>query len=177
MMPSYESDASVLILLSGGIDSTACIEYYLSRNFAVSALFVDYGQKNSEEELSAAIAISDHYSISLKCLTISNCITQDGYVPARNALLLCLALMNFDAKCGIIALGIHSGTSYVDCSSDFDNTMQQVFDLYTEGRIRIDAPFLNWTKHEIWDYAQMHHVPLHLTHSNNLKDLPPFADQ
>ncbi len=178
-MPKSSTDNSgnVLVLLSGGIDSATCVEYYTSRRYTVSALFIDYGQADSEKEFSAASAISGHYSVSLRRLTVSGCAVPEGYVPARNSLLLSLALMDFRHECGILALGIHAGTPYVDCSPDFVQAMQQVLDLYTKGRIRIDAPFLNWTKSEIWDYAQMKHVPLHLTHSNNLSDLHPVADK
>ena len=178
-MPNSSTDHidNVLVLLSGGIDSAACVEYYVSRGYTVSALFIDYGQPDSEKESKAASAISTYYGIPLRHLTVSDCSVPEGYVAARNTLLLSLALMDFGHECGIIALGIHAGTPYVDCSPDFERAMQQVYDLYTDGRVRIDAPFLNWTKSEIWDYAQMKLVPLHLTHSNNLADLRRVADE
>jgi 7-cyano-7-deazaguanine synthase len=143
----------------------------------VSALFIDYSQPDCEREFSAASAISSYYGIPLRRIAVSDCSVPEGYVPARNSLLLSLALMNFDHEYGLIALGIHAGTPYVDCSPDFVHEMQQVFDLYTNGRVRIDVPFLKWTKSEIWEYAQMKRVPVHLTHSNNLSDLRPAADE
>ena len=167
--------ANVLILLSGGIDSSACIAYYISLNFTISALFIDYGQPSADLERAAATSIASHFGIPLKQLTVSGCDIAEGYVPARNAMLLTIALMSFGFRSGIIALGIHAGTPYADCSPDFKQAMQQVFDLYEQGRIRIDAPFLQWTKSEIWDYAQMSNLPLDLTHSNNLNDLRPIA--
>ena len=165
---------NVLVLLSGGIDSSTCLEYYISRAFKVSALFIDYCQPYAEKEFTAASAIADHYGVYLKKITISDCIVPEGYIPARNAVLLNLALMNFNYECGIISLGIHAGTPYIDCTPDFKNAMQHVYDLYTNGIISIDTPFLNWTKREIWVYAKMQKIPLHLTHSNNLADLQQF---
>lgn len=167
---------NVLVLLSGGIDSATCIAYYLSQEYHVSALFVDYGQLGARQEQIAASAIAQHYRIALKLFTLTGSHSSEGYIPARNSLLLCLALMNFEYKYGLVALGIHSGTSYADCSPKFKHLMQQVFELYEEGRVQIDTPFLNWTKSEIWDYAQLQHVPLHLTYSNNLDDLRPVTD-
>jgi len=127
-------------------------------------------------EQTAAKAIAKHYKIELKCIAISGCHIADGYIPARNSFLLSLALMNFKYTHGVIAIGIHAGTPYSDCSPLFKDVMQELFDLYENGRIRIDAPFLTWKKSEIWDYAQLQKVPLHLTHSNNLEDLQPIAD-
>jgi 7-cyano-7-deazaguanine synthase len=162
----------VMVLLSGGIDSSACVDYYLSHGYDVSALFVHYGQPYQNEERAAAKAIAQYYSTPLNELRVSGRSVPSGYIPARNAMLLSLAMFSFEGEKGIISLGIHSGTEYVDCSPDFIVSMQAVYDLYEQGRIRIDAPFLHWTKGEIIEYAQMQGVPLHLTHSSNPLDLP-----
>ena len=44
----------VIILLSGGIDSAACLHYYLKEKFSVRALFVNYGQAAGEREYESA---------------------------------------------------------------------------------------------------------------------------
>ncbi len=172
---SETPDFKVLALLSGGIDSTACIEYYLSRNYDVSGLFIDYGQPDSEKEMISSKAVSDHYSIPLKQITVKGTNFSEGYIPGRNAMLLSIALLTFNHKRGIIALGIHAGTPYADCSPVFEELMQRIYVLYEEGRIRVDAPFLHWTKSEIWDYAKMQNVPLHLTHSTNIDNPDLFG--
>lgn len=167
----------VLLLLSGGIDSTACAHYYASRGYHLTALFVDYGQPESAQEKVAASSICEHYKISLRTLAVSGCKISDGYVRARNAFLLSLALMNFEYTVGIVAIGIHSGTPYIDCSPEFTSAMDAVFSLYEEGRVRIDVPFLGWTKRDIWTYATMNGVPLHLTWSSNPDDLICIEEQ
>jgi len=168
---SESSCRRVLVLLSGGIDSSACIEYYVSRGYEVGALFVEYGQPDMDKETAAASAVSNHYGIKLSRLRITGYLPPDGYVPARNSVLLSLALMSASFTCGLIAIGVHSGTPYTDCTLDFCSRMQAVFDSYTGGQVQIDAPFVEWTKSEIWDYARMHGVPLDLTHSSNPDDL------
>jgi len=87
-------------------------------------------------------------------------------------MLLSLALMNCPFNQGIVALGIHSGTSYQDCSPEFEKLMQKIYLLYEEGRIRIDAPFLKWTKSEIIDFGKMIKIPLQLTFSTNPDEMP-----
>lgn len=161
----------VCVLLSGGIDSSACVGYYLSRSYVVSALFIDYGQPDADKEASAAAAVSKHYAIELRTLTLAGYEPPDGYVQGRNAVFLSLALMRTTFACGLIALGIHSGTPYVDCTSRFCSMMQDVCDLYTGGQVQISAPFMDWTKSEIWDYAREHGVPLDVTHTSNPDDL------
>ena len=174
MNPNSHS-TNVLVLLSGGIDSSTCVEYYKKKHYKVSALFIDYNQPNAAKERAAAQDIANHYDVPLLRVTLSNSKVPEGYVPARNALLLSVALMSMECDSGIVAIGIHAGTPYVDCSLDFQRRMQNVYDLYTNGSVRIDAPFIQWTKSDIWDYAQMQNVPLNLTYSNNLSDLHPVS--
>jgi len=161
----------VCVLLSGGVDSSACVGYYVSKGYEVSALFIDYGQPDADREAAAAAAASEHYGIDLTTLTVQGYAPPDGYVPGRNAVLLGLALMTTTFTCGLIGLGIHSGTPYADCTSDFCGKMQKVCDLYTGGQVQIDAPFVQWTKSEIWDYAREQGVPLDLAHTSNPDDL------
>lgn len=66
---------------------------------------------------------------------------------------------------GLISIGIHSGTNYSDCSELFVDKLQNIFDLYCDGKISIDAPFLEWTKSDIWKFATENDVPIHLTYS------------
>lgn len=162
----------VMVLLSGGVDSTACVGYYIRNNYQVYALFIDYGQHKSEKESVAATAVADYYKIPLNQITINSISVPEGYIPGRNAMLLSLALMNCPFNQGIVALGIHSGTSYQDCSPEFESLMQRIYLLYEEGRIRIDAPFLKWEKSEIVDFAKMIKIPLQLTFSSNPNDMP-----
>jgi 7-cyano-7-deazaguanine synthase len=157
----------VLVLLSGGLDSMACLTYYKPRA-SVSALFVDYGQLARTRELKAAKAVAGHFGIGLRTLRLSQSERWGGYIPARNALLLTLALMHFKEDAGLVSIGIHAGTSYADCAPDFIRTMQSVFDTYTGGTIRIDAPFVDWRKGDIWQLLKKRRAPIQLTYSCEL---------
>lgn len=159
----------VLLLLSGGIDSTACLHFYKDQFSEVDCLFVDYGQPALDMERRAVRSISDYYSINLKELQISGSLEQkDGEFFGRNALFLTLALTQFRAKSGLIAIGIHAGTGYDDCSFDFKRSMQGLFDQYKSKSVEVGAPFINWTKNEIWDYCREIKIPLNLTYSCEL---------
>jgi 7-cyano-7-deazaguanine synthase len=158
----------IVVLLSGGLDSTACVAYYKAQRSRISTLFVDYGQRSRNHELRSASAVAAHYNVALKVLRLSKSNTWNGYVPARNAFLLTVALMHFEEARGLISIGVHAGTSYVDCTPTFSNSMQAVFDLYTSGCIRIDAPFLDWEKRDIYGYLLRRRSPIELTYSCQL---------
>src|SRR5437016_4952826 len=129
---SSKQDMVVLVLLSGGIDSSACAQFYLDLGCKVSCLFVDYGQAAAKYEQAAAIAISAHYGIKLDRISCTGFpLSAEGFIQGRNAFLLSCALMAFGHSSGLVAIGVHSGTRYVDCKPSFIKEAQRVFDLYS----------------------------------------------
>lgn len=155
-----------LILSSGGVDSTACIRFFKKLRFDVEAVFFDYGQLSRKMELKAVTAVSKYYKIPLRAISLKTDMKfSSGLIQGRNATLYFFALMHFKWSNGIIASGIHAGTPYYDCSPTFLNDLQRVFDGYTNGTIKAAAPFLNFSKRDIWEYCQAESVPLSITYS------------
>ena len=66
---------------------------------------------------------------------------------------------------GIIAIGIHEGPPYYDCSEGFLRSIQTLVDGYAAGRIKIAAPFLKWGKPIIWEFCKKVGVPVDSTYS------------
>lgn len=164
----------VLILLSGGLDSAACVDFYTDLGRPTVSLFFDYGQLAAMEERKAAQSIADHYAVDL--LTVSwNGVQQkgEGKVNARNGFLLMSALMEKPETVTTLVLGIHAGTEYIDCTPEFISQMQTVFDLYSDKKIRIAAPFVDWSKVDIWTYAKSRNIPINLTYSCEKGLSPP----
>lgn len=160
------SPGRVLVLLSGGVDSSACVAFYLDKRFDVACLFVDYGHPAAVVEQQAAVAITEHYGVHLQISRINGLpARKSGFVPARNALLVFTALACAEPERGLVALGIHSGTPYPDCTPRFVDACQALADVYAEGRVRIAAPFVTWTKGDIFTYAKKVGVPLDSTYS------------
>jgi 7-cyano-7-deazaguanine synthase len=162
----HKANASVLVLASGGLDSTACLTFYREQGYEIEALFVDYGQGALVQERRAVQRIAAHYAVPLSIVGISGLASfGSGFIPARNALLVTAALSRVGVTTASIALGIHDGTSYPDCSTAFVEAVQRIFDIYTDGRVRLSCPFLSWLKPQIWDYCQKAVVPTSLTYS------------
>ena len=164
-----ECNSDVLMLLSGGLDSAACLKFYLDLGRTVTTMFVDYQQPTAEMEYAASTFISKFFGVELITISCNGMASKEpGLINARNAFLLSLALMEAPASVSSIALGVHSGTNYKDCSTGFIQKMQDIFDIYAENgqkKIHIAAPFIEWNKHEIWMFAKNNDVPVDATYS------------
>ena len=159
------SKNNVLLLFSGGIDSTACIQYYLDLGYSVNPLFIKFGQLSESQELKSAQQICKYYSLNLIELKVETINTfSTGEILGRNLMFLANALFNLkDNK--VIVLGIHSGTGYYDCSEAFVESFNQIVRESTNGTARLEAPFVNWDKRQIWEYCQLKNIPVELTYS------------
>jgi 7-cyano-7-deazaguanine synthase len=157
-----------VLLLSGGIDSCACLHYLSEEGKDTSALYIDYGHAAATREKHQAEKIAKFYSTPFTIITLrSDCKFNAGEIIGRNAFFISTALL-FAAEnenSGAIILGIHKGTPYFDCSQSFLMGFQQIVSDQTNGRILVRAPFITWNKGEIWDYCKMKKVPVHLTYS------------
>jgi 7-cyano-7-deazaguanine synthase len=162
------------VLLSGGIDSSTCLAFFLSQGMSAQGIFVDYGQASAKREARAARVIAAHYGVPLIRLAWSGCTEKGGgLIRARNAFLVMGALMELPEQVSQLALGIHAGTPYVDCRPSFLSAIQAVIDQYELGSVRVAAPFVRWTKSDIWQLSKQLKVPTNLTYSCELGLVQP----
>src|SRR5258708_1026303 len=137
-----DCEKSVCVLVSGGLDSAACVDLYVQGGFGVCGLFIDYGQAARVQEGRSARRVAQHFGIDLPSVRLYGGRSHsDGLVIGRNAFLLFTALMESEEAFDLLATGVHAGTQYYDCSGSFLHSMQVIFDGYTGGQIRIGAPF------------------------------------
>ncbi len=156
---------SVSLLLSGGIDSTALVPFYLARGDELRAIHFDYGQPSAQAERRAARAVCKYYGLQVTIQELGfplPCVT--GEYRARNALLL-LSAAALDAGASAIAIGIHDGTPYYDCSEAFVQDTNRVLEGYFGGAVFVEAPFLEFDKRRVCEFALHAEVPLGLTFS------------
>jgi 7-cyano-7-deazaguanine synthase len=171
-----------VVLLSGGLDSTTTLAVARSQGFEAFALSVDYGQRHKVElDLAAAVAGAmgavEHRVVSLDLRSIGgSALTADvavpkgrsademghgipvTYVPARNTILLGLAL-GYAEVVGAFDLFIGANvldySGYPDCRPEFLGAFERLANLATKagvegvGRFRVHAPLLRMTKAEI----------------------------
>jgi len=157
---------SVLLLASGGIDSTACIQYYQDLGFKIKCVFIDYGQNAKFQEKNSIENISSHYGVELQFLQCNLIDKYDiGEIKGRNAFLVFTALLANPDFSGLLGLGIHTGSNYYDCSKNFVDGINKILNGYRDGQLVLDAPFLNLNKKMIIKYCMTKKVPLHFTYS------------
>ena len=156
---------NVLLLFSGGIDSTACIQYYLDLGYSLNPLFIKFGQLSESQELKSAQQICKYYELSLRELNVETRNTfSTGEIVGRNLMFLANALFNIENN-NLIVMGLHSGTGYYDCSEAFVKSFNKIVNETTDGLVRLETPFVNWNKKQIWDYCKTKNIPIELTYS------------
>src|ERR1700730_961508 len=162
------------VLLSGGVDSACLLALCSEREqHDAHALFVDYGQAAAQPERRAATAVAGIFDAELRHASLDIGPIVEGEIPGRNAMLVHLALAMAGPAPATIMLGIHAGTPYVDCSPAFVQAMQRSLDVHRAGTLRLVAPFLAWSKSEVYAYARAMSVPLELAYSCEAGQLPP----
>jgi len=167
-----------IVLLSGGLDSTTCLAIAKAQGYECFALSVDYGQRHASELLAAErvgriYSVSEHKVIDVNLnafggssLTDHNLIVSDHvnsreipntYVPARNTLMLSLALGYAEVVGAydiFIGANVVDYSNYPDCRPAFLAAFEHLAQLATkagaEGQsFSIHAPLLHWSKARI----------------------------
>ncbi len=187
-----------VILLSGGLDSATAAAIARNEGFDLFALSVDYGQRHRLELAAArrvaeAVGVRRHVILPVDLRQLGgSALTaaievpkgrtesqmQVGipvtYVPARNTVLLALALGYAEVVgAADIFVGVNAidYSGYPDCRPEFIAAFQTLANLATkagvEGRSRyqVHAPLINMTKAEIIRRGVELGVDYGLTHS------------
>lgn len=160
-----------IVLFSGGLDSTACVHFLRNERRSVRGIFFDYGQSARDQELAAVKRISAEREFPVEIFQVAGSIRFSvGEVFGRNAFLVFSAILFTQKRHGLIALGMHGGTPYFDSSPAFFKTLSRLVEEYSDGAIHLVAPFLNWTKSDIFNYFTEARLPLNLIYSCELGD-------
>lgn len=171
-----------VVLLSGGLDSTTTLAVAKAQGFEVYALSVDYGQRHRVEleradRVAKTLGAIEHKTVRLDLRAIGGSALTAAidvpkgrsaddmahgipvtYVPARNTLLLGLAL-GYAETVGAFDLFIGANvldySGYPDCRPEFLEAFGRLANLATKagvqgaGQFRVHAPLLKMTKAEI----------------------------
>ena len=162
-----------MVLMSGGIDSSATVAACLRTGKIVSGMFIDYGQPAASSEWEAAQRVAKHYRIDIEKVRLGfNVRSSEGEFIGRNALFVLAAAATIEDSPLVIATGIHALSDYYDTTPLFVKHMQQILDGYSGGAITLSAPFIASTKSEVVSFAENERVPLHLTYSCESRNAP-----
>lgn len=168
-----------VVLLSGGLDSATVLAMVRAQGYEAHAVSVAYGQRhaaelNASERVAAALGAASHRTMRVNLDTIGGsaltdaaiAVPQDGviddaipitYVPARNTLLLALALglaEVCEARDLFIGVNAVDYSGYPDCRPAFVEAFERLANLATragvQGRpFRVHAPLIDMSKADI----------------------------
>jgi 7-cyano-7-deazaguanine synthase len=166
-----------VVLLSGGLDSATTLAMARAGGFEVFALSVHYGQRHGAElvaaaRVAAALGAREHRVMRVDLAGIGGSALTDvtlavpetpsdgipiTYVPARNTMMLALALgwaEVIGARDIFIGVTAVDYSGYPDCRPEFIAAFEQLARLATKAgvegeRFEIHAPLLEMSKGEI----------------------------
>jgi len=176
MCPAVDAPAAV-VLVSGGLDSSTCLAIAREQGYRCYGLTVDYGQRH-DAEIAAAGRIAEHLGVQAhRCVQIDlrqfggSALTDETievpeaggegipvtYVPARNTVMLSLALAwaeVLEAQSIFIGVNAVDYSGYPDCRPAFVEAFERLANLATrvgveEGGLRVHAPLIEWSKARI----------------------------
>lgn len=165
----------VVLVLSGGLDSTVLLQHLLAEGWGVRALSVRYGQRHDKELDFAQVTCRrvgvEHRVADLSALAWmlagSSLVNRDvavprgayaaenmksTVVPNRNMILLSIAAAwAIDVKADAVAFAAHHGyhTLYPDCTPAFIEAMGKAILMADWHQVRLLAPFATMTKAQI----------------------------
>lgn len=166
-----------VVLLSGGLDSATVLAMARAQGFECFALSVDYGQRHSAElaaaqQVARALGAREHRVVNIdltgfggSALTDANIAVPEEassgipltYVPARNTIMLSLALAWAEVlKAQDIFFGVNAVdySGYPDCRPEYVASFERMANLATKAAVEgkpltLHAPLLDLSKAEI----------------------------
>ncbi len=176
-MSQTRSNQRAVVLLSGGLDSVTALAMVKDAGHECYALSIDYGQRhhaelNAARELARVFDVKAHLLVAVDLTAIGGSALTEAsiavpeeeatgipvtYVPARNTVLLSLALgyaETLEAEHIVIGANAVDYSGYPDCRPEFIAAFERLANLATkaavEGRpVHIQAPLIEMTKAEI----------------------------
>jgi len=169
------NEKKAVVLLSGGLDSATVLAIATDLGYRCYALSVDYGQRH-RSELRAAENVAASMSATLKTVRLDlrtfggSALTDDidvpveesdgipvTYVPARNTIMLSLALAWAEVLgSGDIFIGVNAVdySGYPDCRPEFINAYEEMANLATKAgvignRLVVHTPLIDLSKADI----------------------------
>jgi len=166
-----------VVLLSGGLDSATTLAIAGSRGFECYALSVEYGQRHSAEldaarRVAASLGARDHRVMRVDLAGIGGSALTDSsiavpeqgttgipvtYVPARNTMMLSLALAwaeVLDARDIFMGVNAVDYSGYPDCRPEFVAAFEQLASKATKAgaegaSFHVHAPLITLSKAQI----------------------------
>lgn len=173
----------IVVLLSGGIDSSVATAYIKSKQFEVFPLFINHHQGPVDAERKAArtiaseLGVNSPLEVELDLMTLKKLNREwlkfNIGTPGRNMVFISLAVMYSGIiSADGIALATAYGSTYPDTSFAFLEAIQRVGKFVLDRNVKVFSPFKQekWTHSDVIKHGADLNVPLEKTWSCFLPD-------
>ncbi|QDU55959.1 7-cyano-7-deazaguanine synthase QueC [Aeoliella mucimassa] len=198
MTQKTATKGKAVVLLSGGLDSATTAAIARQQGFELYALSVDYGQRHRFEleaaaRVAQAMGVVEHKTVQISLDTLGGSALTDDievpqdrddaaiatgipvtYVPARNTVMLSLALGYAEViGAADLFIGVNAVdySGYPDCRPEYIAAFEQLANLATKAgvegtlRFQVHTPLVEWTKAQIVTRGSQLGVDYGLTHT------------
>jgi len=197
------ANKNAVLLLSGGLDSATVLAQALQQGYACHSLSVDYGQRHhselaAAEHVAQSLGVVQHRVINIDLCAFGGSALTDlniavpeqlssgiplTYVPARNTIMLSLALALAEVlQAQDIFIGVNAVdySGYPDCRPAFITAFERMANLATKAavegnRLTVHAPLLSLSKADIINLGKNLGVDYSLTVSCYQADQHGYA--
>lgn len=178
-----------LVLLSGGLDSTAALFWAVGREVEVAALFIYYGQPSGIRECERAIAVTRELGVPFYRVDVASAFhgvttglfqarpsglagdVDSAFVPVRNPVLLSVAaaraMMLWPREPVELVVGFNAGDvrGFPDCSPEFVRSFEETLriGLGEHESLKVRAPWAELSKADVVNWVRIgvpHRMPL-----------------
>ncbi len=177
----FDSMRKAVVLLSGGLDSATVLALAVSEGYACHALSVDYGQRHRIEleaavRVARALGAAEHKTVRIDLTAFGGSALTDAniavptrgvqkhgipvtYVPARNTIMLSLALAwaeVLEARDLFFGANAVDYSGYPDCRPEYMHAFERMANLATKAaveghKLTLHTPIIAMSKAQIID--------------------------
>ena len=178
----------VVVLSSGGVDSSVMLQLLKKKNFRLFPLFIDYGQIAANAEWEACQKVCQYLDLEPDRMDVSGFgdlipsgltnrkldIEREAFVPTRNLLFLTLgAAYGYGKSAYVIAIGLLSNPIFPDQTKEFVKDTQKAISKALGIDVTILAPLISLNKFDTLQLARKHGLPIEYTYSCHMGNREP----
>jgi len=177
----------IVILASGGIDSSLIMLLLKKENNDILPLHIDYGQLAEKKEWESCNKICKYLSLVPTRLDISGFgrtinsgltnesldIFEDAFLPTRNLTFLTMgAAYAFSKGANVMAIGLLANPIFPDQTKQFVSKATESISEAIGKRMQILTPFIDLDKRDILNLAAKHQLPNLTYYCHSGADVP-----